>query len=450
MNFFLQSVFEKGLNKKKIVYLQRGKIIAKMAHITIKNIGPIKDVDIDLKKINVFMGAQSSGKSTIAKIICHCQWVEKKCFPAFGKEAMLLQNGSEFYDKMIAYHRMDGYFDNDSQFMYKGDYVTISYIHNGKKVSIEENNQSKYRYPKIVYIPSERNLVAAIPNLSKYNETNDAILYFMYDWFSARENLREMSLKSVLQTDIKYSYRNDRDYIVDGGKEILISNASSGVQSLTPLMMVLKNSIEFGYGKDKPHSYEQMIVKEEALQLLQYIGRAKRTNPDNFFSIMKRLAISIPNNDIESVISQYEKYAQLIDSVFDYHLTNIFLEEPEQNLFPDTQIRFVYWLMKLLKKGNFGHRLTLTTHSPYILFSLNNCMMGGLVKNNIPAKDRESFDSSQAWINPKYVSIYEITDGTLRTIQDEDGIIEDNYLNQAYKANSAEYLSLLEYYDDEE
>ena len=421
-----------------------------MAHITIKNIGPIKKIDIELHKINVFMGAQSSGKSTIAKIICHCQWVEKKCFPAFGKEAMVLKNGSEFYDKMVTYHRLNGYFDNNSCFVYKGDYVTITYIHEWKKVLIEENENSKYRYPKIVYIPSERNLVTAIPNLSKYNETNDAILYFMYDWFSARENMREMSLTSVLQTDIKYSYRNDRDYIVDGGKEILISNASSGVQSLTPLMMVLKNSIEFGYGKDKPHSYEQMIVKDEALQLLQYIGRAKGTDLDYFCSLMKRLAIPIPQNGIESVVSQYEKYAQLIDSVFDYHLTNIFLEEPEQNLFPNTQICFVYWLMKLLRSGNSGHRLTLTTHSPYILFSLNNCMMGGLVKKNIPAKNKKSFDSSQAWINPKYVSIYEITNGTLRNIQDEDGIIEDNYLNQAYKANSAEYLSLLEYCNDEE
>ena len=34
-----------------------------MTHIRIKNIGPIKDVDIDLNRVNVFMGPQSSGKS---------------------------------------------------------------------------------------------------------------------------------------------------------------------------------------------------------------------------------------------------------------------------------------------------------------------------------------------------------------------------------------------------
>ena len=49
-----------------------------MAQLIIKNIGPIKDVDITLNKVNVIIGPQSSGKSTINKIACYCTWVEKK------------------------------------------------------------------------------------------------------------------------------------------------------------------------------------------------------------------------------------------------------------------------------------------------------------------------------------------------------------------------------------
>lgn len=76
--------------------------------------------------------------------------------------------------------------------------------------------------------------------------------------------------------------------------------------------------------------------------------------------------------------------------------------------------------------------------------------MGGLVKDKISKKDKLDFASHNAWIDPKKVSIYEIHDGSLKPIQDEDGIIEDNYLNKAYKENSAEYMSLLNYFDDEE
>ena len=76
--------------------------------------------------------------------------------------------------------------------------------------------------------------------------------------------------------------------------------------------------------------------------------------------------------------------------------------------------------------------------------------MGGLVRNNIPPKDIFDFASFSAWINPKLVSVFELDNGSIRRIQDSDGIIEDNYLNRAYKKNSEEYLNLLNYYEDEE
>ena len=76
--------------------------------------------------------------------------------------------------------------------------------------------------------------------------------------------------------------------------------------------------------------------------------------------------------------------------------------------------------------------------------------MGGLVKDNIPEEEACDFASHPAWIDPKLVSIFELENGTSRCIQDKDGIIEDNYLNKAYKKNSEEYLELLNYYEDEE
>ena len=105
----------------------------------------------------------------------------------------------------------------------------------------------------------------------------------------------------------------------------------------------------------------------------------------------------------------------------------------------------------LQKEEDSNSSIVLTTHSPYVLFALNNCMMGHLVEKNIPADIFENVAIHKAaWISPEDVSIYEIENGKIRCIQDEDGIIEDNYLNQAYKENSAEYLSLLNYYDNEE
>lgn len=41
-----------------------------MPKLTIKNIGAIKLVEFEVNRINVFIGPQSSGKSTISKILC--------------------------------------------------------------------------------------------------------------------------------------------------------------------------------------------------------------------------------------------------------------------------------------------------------------------------------------------------------------------------------------------
>ena len=62
-----------------------------MARLIIRNIGPIKNVDIELNKVNVFIGEQSSGKSTIAKIISFCSWLEKNA----NKDDVLFTNGKE-------------------------------------------------------------------------------------------------------------------------------------------------------------------------------------------------------------------------------------------------------------------------------------------------------------------------------------------------------------------
>ena len=49
-----------------------------MKKLTIHHIGPIKNVTLMLKRINVVIGPQSAGKSCILKIACFCAWAEKR------------------------------------------------------------------------------------------------------------------------------------------------------------------------------------------------------------------------------------------------------------------------------------------------------------------------------------------------------------------------------------
>lgn len=400
------------------------------------------------------MGPQSSGKSTIAKILCHCQWVEKQCFSNLENPIKYYQSDKVFYDSMVEYHKLGGYFDDKSRIIYKGDFISIDYQHQKRKPIIKLTNR-KYTYPKITYIPSERNIVAAIPNLKKYNDSNDVILYFMYDWFTSRSEIREQSFANILDRHLTYKYNNETDYIIDNEKELFLTNASSGVQSLIPLYLVLYYSLETIYGHKRPLSYEQKqsvdYLNHETDRMISDLMR-NLTDIETIKKQLKRMGINTRCKSADALKNMLEDIQRSSSENYVYYYTQLFIEEPEQNLFPTTQQKLIYWLLSLIQtRGNRSNSLVLTTHSPYILFAINNCMMGKLVEKNIPKDIFESVAKHRAsWISPKEVGIYEIEDGEILCIQDEDGIIEDNYLNKAYKENSAEYMSLLNFFEDEE
>jgi predicted ATPase len=79
-----------------------------MRKIIIRNIGPIANIEIELNRINVIIGPQSSGKSTIAKIISYCQWVEKR-------RIMDGKYNEDVSQSLLNFHRLDkNYFNGNS------------------------------------------------------------------------------------------------------------------------------------------------------------------------------------------------------------------------------------------------------------------------------------------------------------------------------------------------
>ena len=127
-----------------------------MKHLHLENIGPISIVDIDLRRYNVFIGPQSSGKSTIAKLISFCSWVEKRAATTLSEN--IFANAEDFKIQAEDYHKMLGYFNTDSVLEYSSDIIQLKYKKN--EFSLNLLNKTAYKRKKILYIPSDRNLVA--------------------------------------------------------------------------------------------------------------------------------------------------------------------------------------------------------------------------------------------------------------------------------------------------
>ncbi|MDF2933421.1 MAG: uncharacterized protein K0R36_2752 [Chryseobacterium sp.] len=421
-----------------------------MVNIQIKNIGPIKQLKFDLNKINVFMGPQSSGKSTIAKIISQCYWYEKN--------HLLTGDEYYFYGGLIDFHRMDeNYFSDDSEIIYKSKWTTIIFKGKGKKskttIKKEENSNDIYQNLKIEYVPAERNFVAAISNLERYNESYDNIINFLNDWMLFKEILtNKKSFSSPLKSiNIKYKYnatKKEDVLLLPNKKTVLLQRASSGQQSITPLLVVCEYLFNELYNQKRNPSpaerkHIQDLLPENMKEDYNWI-----IDMQNFQQNKKQ-----KNKTVEEVKANiWEK----IGFSADYNFSSVIIEEPEQNLFPETQKELIYHLFESIQSEDKDHNLLLTTHSPYILYALNNCMMGGLVNNqSMEVEEKQEFFnnkflSRKSWINPKMISIWELEDGNIRSIQDKDNIISENYFDKKMTELTDEYYQLLNYYKDEE
>ena len=427
-----------------------------MTTIEIKNIGPIKEVvEISLNRINVFMGPQSSGKSTIAKIISFCTWVEKDV--ATGQSLSEYQkNKTYFRERLESFHKIKGYFNSDSYINYKSEVVEI--VWKNEECSISWVDKYAYKRSKIAYIPSERNMVI-LPEARKSEFGNTNIRSFLFDWFEARKKYSNENNLSVLNLGVNYYYveGSEEDHIRgnnnDAKYDILLSNASSGLQSITPLIAMIEYLTKWIYDEDTI-SFEQderrqrvngFLVVEKILK--PYYGYDKIDLPIGDLQELVNSFNEKLHEKEEKAVEYFDDYKTISNSLFKTTNSQFIIEEPEQNLFPETQRDLVYYfLQKCLNKE--GNRLTLTTHSPYVLYALNNCMMAGLVSDKMEANELSKLKCNQSKINPVDVSIYEIREGVVRgTIQGEDGLISDNYFDQKMKDLMDDFYLMLNHYE---
>ena len=397
-----------------------------MNSLTIRNIGPIENVTLLLNKVNVIMGPQSSGKSTIAKIISYCHWVEKHYILEHSLDSMS--------EQLKEFHRMnDSYFNDDSYFKYIGDVLTI--ICKNQRVQLTDiKEEIVFENNKNIYIPAERNLVFVVQNLGKYKRTNDNIMNFIYDWNEVRQKYKKDNKYPILGLDVSYYYDEDKgsDILVleKSQKELLLNYASSGLQSVVPMLVV------FDYLTDALYREKSSPSIDEKKQIADSLYK--------YYSLLKE------KKDNDSTIENSGDLLQLFQKQTEYHFSRFIIEEPEQNLFPETQRDLMYYILQKINDKERNHQLTLTTHSPYILYALNNCMMGYVVKDIMPFEKQKGLKCMDAYIDPSLVSIWEIVDGNIRSIQEEDGLIGNNYFDSTMKSVMDDFYAMINYYGNEE
>ena len=338
-----------------------------MKRIIIRNIGPIKEADLLLKDVNVIVGEQSIGKSCVLKVTCFCTWVEKRI--VIDQSTRHFEKKGAFIEELENFHRLNGYVHENTYIGYESDFMQFSYDKEHGFYHEWKNNRWEYKRPKVSYIPAERNLVAVIPNWFEVKSVAGNIQDFMADWSDARNSEND---KEILNLNIAYHYDegNDKDYIkMKDGNYLPFTNVSSGLQSLIPLYVHLINITSTKYREREDNSVKHKSENEQLENILRdfYVGNfgeASIKNP-KYGVVNRKTGMEkefIPNPEMTKWVKR------ILNNISKIHYCEVFLEEPEENLFPPTQQLLMRSLLSFVKLER-GNTLFISTHSPYILES---------------------------------------------------------------------------------
>lgn len=406
--------------------------------IKIKNFGPIKDGFkdkdgnewMDINKVTVFIGNQGSGKSTVAKLISTMSWIEKALVRGDFTEKQL--NTHNRFKKHCSYQNIGNYFNDKTIIEYVGRAFSISFKFG--KVLVSKNDDNGYSFPKIMYVPSERNFVSSVRNVNTLKGLPSTLYTFSDEYIKAIETINGQVELPI--NDVKFEYKklNKLSWIVGKDYEIKLSESSSGFQSFVPLYIVssfLADSLK----KKDDNTIKEISIDEE-----------KR--------IRKEIEQILSNPNISDDVKQAS--LEFLSAKFTYSSFINIVEEPEQNLFPTSQKQILNSLLRF-NNINDDNKLIITTHSPYLINYLTLAVKANHIFNElmnfsdrkpafylarinqiVPHKSMVAFED---------VIIYELNeqDGRIKLLENDNSLPSDeNQLNEMLGESNELFAKLLE------
>jgi predicted ATPase len=370
--------------------------------LKVKNFGPIREAELDLKKVTVFIGPQGSGKSTLAKLVAICKEEER---PELNHQKIPIKFREMAYG-------ISSYKSKKTLLKYESNILKINY--NGKY----KNTPTK--------LGAE--LLFQTLNLSQK--------------LKQVENL-EQNLKIDLHMDImvEYSELLEENHLIAPiyipTERFLLSTISSSLYSLISNDINLPKILtEFGVKYsiaatndtiDERNTYKSKIklpkyIEVFDLQFQHKNGQDFLIDTKNDFEVNLKYSASGMQSSIPLIL--------VVRHEFSHGNTHFIVEEPELNLFPTTQKQLVGYLVDKCTQN--GNELLMTTHSPYVLSAINNLIFAYKVAHEVPemADEVAKIIPREQWLNPDDVAAYYVGDGTVKSIMAEKfGLIGENELD---------------------
>jgi predicted ATP-dependent endonuclease of OLD family len=434
--------------------------------IIIKNFGPIKDVEMEIDDFTIFIGPQTSGKSTIAKSVF---------FFLSLRDDMQIYLQKAFDDnkiegevnsfKKVIFQKFNEYWGESNSNI--DDFQLKYWYSDNTWIEIQHEKQEQVYRSTIHFSSTFIEIVDGVNRFLKMTASNfheELNKFSTSNDFAQKAFERDRILKKLkISLEDIFGFNSDLLFI-PAGRNIL-STLSAQIHNIDPksLDFLMKTFIE-------RINASKVFNGSDNLELVNILNDFP--HEENTISLLKKISESILQGSYfydhfegggDKIKISHTNYIQLLfassgqqETVWIIQMVLllilykqkvfIVIEEPEAHLFPKTQ-KDILNLIVLLSNTS-DNKIFITTHSPYILTSLNNNIYAYQVGQENEEKVDKIIDK-KLWMNPKKVQAYfvggEGNKGRIRSIIDPDlKIIQSEEIDSASSINNNEFDQLFD------
>jgi len=408
--------------------------------IEIRNFGPIKNVSLQVKDFMVFIGPQASGKSTIAKAI----YFFKSLKQILASQVLYNYITSSVYDdvetailkcKRVILKNFLSYFPKNTndrvvlEYFYEQDiWVSIVQETDKKHLTVYLSDKLKDKMGKLLAqcltVSCSLSEMLKDFNIDETQKWNDYNLEQKKQWEYIKKRYNE-----ILKYDIRLIFipagrsainaiKWDAPQILDLTNNRIIKEFFDNV--ITPLRMSFGKSLN-EFVENVKHFKKQIdenkvkIASDLVRNVLKGEYKYEQNNEERIYFADNQY---VPLNTASS--GQQESLwilLLLFEQILYERNKFIIIEEPEAHLFPDAQKDIVN-LMALFSNIQ-NAQLIITTHSPYILASINNLMYAHKVGSQHKEKVAEKINE-HLWLDVNKVYAGFVSHGEIENIIDPE------------------------------
>ena len=387
--------------------------------LQIRSFGPIETADITVRPLTVGVGPQATGKSLTAQLLYFMRGIEELVNPSSDYESSINELAASWFDQNILKTAVNSaaLFESGFTTHWQPNEIIGSVLHpcslstEGRdtpllrgdealmtRIRAAQTNDGSFRSPEVqVYVPAGRLLCSLVKPGLAVSLLNRGRL----DW--------------------------------PGFLSLFYEKLESAIKSLPTerIRLFLPDRSIAEFVRAKSQSSLKGRLFRDARNNVEIVGQLRAVEAVAWTLVSSGLA--------SGQLETWPLWTILLAHLQSPQNKRIFIEEPEAHVHPTAQRDIMEALVTLL---HHNFRFVITTHSPYVIYALNNALLAGQVQKagrKLPKGISEEFALAK-----EDIAAYRFTpDGQVLSLFDpETGLLDTGELDDPAAALSAQFTDL--------